>query len=689
MAGKSKRRHWLAAFILGASIVAGVGAVLIAGGKLADASYDLPFSSGLRTDIATPEVTIVYLDAESGGALQQTNAVWDRDLHARLLETLTRLGAKLVFFDITFFQPRDFATDQRLAAAMRENGKVVLSGDYDVHVHQSGIAFSETVALKAPLELFRTNAYGWGVIRLRPVDETRTPRTIFTGLPQKESAIWVAAELAGAPATRTPEGRAVERWFNFYGPPYTLRSINLANALSPADTNLFGGKFVFVGGHPSAFSRDQFPTPYTRIGKGTLAPGVEILATGFLNLVRGDWLTRMSTANQLLLVITWGVLSVYGLMLLRPWHAAWVAACATVGIAILSFYLHWHQRLWWSWLVPAAVQTPMALVWSVGYQYAFEYRQRRKLRKAFSIYLPPPLVERISEMDADLGLGGKEVEATVMFTDLEGFTAISETVTPTELSELLTTYFNRTTKHILEQEGTIIKYIGDSVMAVWGAPLEDANQAERSVLAALGMVAAGRELIKGRRLRTRVGINTGLTLAGNLGSDFRFDYTVIGATTNLASRLESLNQLLGTDILVSESTRQRLSEKIKVRRVGRFQLKGISSAVGVFEVIDLSTLHPLNPSTTASVKTWISSFEEALTLFSRCEFPAAEKLLKQVIAMRGGKDGPSEFYLGQIATLRTSLPSAKGWDGVITADTKSITRDALHQTGDSQAVPGT
>src|SRR5262249_18520246 len=152
----------------------------------------------------------------------------------------------------------------------------------------------------------------------------------------------------------------------------------------------------------------------------------------------------------------------------------------------------------------------------------------------------------------DLSLGGKEVEATVMFTDLEGFTKMSESLPPKEVSRVLTSYFNLTTRAILEQDGTIIKYIGDAVMAVWGAPLTDPKHAQRAVLAAWGMHQAGLQEIEGRRLRTRIGINTGLVLAGNLGSTFRFDYTLIGDTTNFASRLEGLNKYLGTDILISE-----------------------------------------------------------------------------------------------------------------------------------------
>jgi adenylate cyclase len=468
----------------------------------------------------------------------------------------------------------------------------------------------------------------------------------------------------GAPVTRNPSKRTEKRWFNYYGPPYTLRSISLDTALnwSPTDTNFFRDKFVFVGGHPSAFASDQFATPYTGWG-GALSTGVEILATGFLNLVRNDWLERISTSTQLVFVCIWGVVSVCGLLMLRPWHAGWVAVCGALGLASLSFHGHWHYRVWWSWLVPAAVQTPVALVWSIGCQYAFELRQRRKLRQAFSVYLSPHLADRIAQSDQDLALGGKVVEATVMFTDLEGFTALSEGLDPAAVASILTSYFNQTTRHILKHEGTIIKYMGDAVMAVWGAPLEEAKHAERAVLAACGMIESGKSRIEGRELRTRIGINTGMVLVGNLGSDFRFDYTAIGATTNLASRLEGLNKYLGTTILIGETTRRQLDDRFQTRDLGRFLVPGTTQPNRVFEV--------LGPMPGLSVAPeWLAAFDEALRCFSRQDAVQAETHFRRVLKLRDGRDGPAEFYLGYLENLRAGPGLLGNWGEAVEIHTK-------------------
>ncbi len=653
MARHHQRRRL--AWLLGALPVSLVGLTLVWGHKLSEASFDLPFL--FRSALSVPEVEIVYLDEPSRNSLQQTNALWNRQLYAQLLTMLSRNDARLVFFDMTFDQPGDPLVDEELAKAIRDQGRVVLGGRFDQMPHESSIASATDTRLHPPIDLLRTNAAGWGLIMLRPDDSQFTARQLYPGTADYSAAVWVAAELAGAPITRDSSRRLEPRWLSYYGPPYTLPSVSLAEALAlPAtETNRFRDKFVFVGGHGSAFKSDLFATPYTDFGGG-FSPGVEILATAFLNLARGDWLERMP--GQAALVGLWGMLATFGLLRLRPWHAAWVALLAAGAIAAASCYVQWQHRLWWTWLVPAAVQTPMALVWSIGYQYAFEYRQRRKLRKAFSSYLSPHLVERIAESDADLSLGGKEVEATILFTDLEGFTALSETLSPAEVSGILTTYFNRTTKHILEQHGTIIKYIGDAVMAVWGAPLPDADHAEHAVLAACGMIQAGRQEIAGRRLRTRIGINTGPALAGNLGSDFRFDYTVIGATTNLASRLEELNRSLGTDILISEATRQKLTDKLAVRGLGRFFIKGVKQPVRVYEV-----LGPL--SSLAQEPPWLRDFESALERFRQGELDEAERLMRSVLESRGGADPPAQFYLRQIRRLKSRPRDGSPWEGII------------------------
>jgi adenylate cyclase len=250
-----------------------------------------------------------------------------------------------------------------------------------------------------------------------------------------------------------------------------------------------------------------------------------------------------------------------------------------------------------------------------------------------------------------------------MFTDLEGFTKMSESLAPAEVSRILTSYFSQTTRAILEQDGTITKYIGDAVMAVWGVPLPEVRHAERAVLAAWGMHKAGQQEIAGRKLRTRIGINTGRMLAGNLGSEFRFDYTVIGDATNFASRLEGLNKYLGTDILISETTRAGLSAGIKLRPLGRFLVSGKTTPVAIYEV--------LGPTAEFSEPAgWLDTFAAGLKHFESGDLAAAESAMRETLRLREERDGPARFYLQQIEKARAAAKENQPWTGVVVLESK-------------------
>lgn len=658
-----ERSVLLPGVLAGAALVVIVGALLLLplGDGLARWSYDLPFSWMRRK--VPEEVVMIYFDPKIKASLgQSTSEPLPRRFYAQLLDKLTADGAKLVFFDILFDEPQP--DDGPFAEAIRKNGHVILAGSL-VKEFQGNIF---TTSPMPPIPALKDVAKGWGVAEVSPDPADQCVRVLNAGDETFPSTDWVSALELNA-ALPNHSKRLESRWMNYYCEPAVLPSVNLDQALA-ADglaRGFFFGKIVIVGNRPggggiAGAEREEFPTPYSRMG-GTMASGPAIHAISLLNLARGDWLRRASMPTELGIVAGWGILVSLALMRLRPWQAVLAAPVACGLFALAAIWIQGRYHLWFSWLVPAAAQTSVALVWAISFQYAVEARRRRKLRRAFAAYLSPHLADRIAESDFDLSLGGKEVEATVMFTDLEGFTRMSETLAPAEVSRILTSYFSETTRAILNEEGTILKYMGDAVMAVWGAPLAEPRPALRAVMAAIGMQRAGRKEIAGRLLRTRFGINSGTVLAGNLGSEFRFDYTLIGETTNLASRLEGLNKYLGTDILISEFTRRELDEQILVRSVGRFILSGATRPMEVFEVVGLeSEFQPLPP--------WLKLFARALEHFNKREFPEAEQLLRTVIEHRGGLDGPSHFYLKEIAKARATAVNPESWDGSVQLDSK-------------------
>ena len=656
-----RQRKWTRLGRLGgAALVVLIGLMLVRyprlGGGLSELSYDLPFF--FRSNLRVTNTVLVTLDRQTQAEALKEDG---RQLHARLLRRLTTDGAGLVFYDLIFDKPKPEA-DEAFAQAIQEHGRVILGATTEENRRQSEAApVGEEAVMIPPTEALRRAARGTGLVQLPEAD---VARAMFLGGLTQTAAVWVAASLVRAPGAAPLTNRFIRRWLYYYGPTgEPFDQIDFQRALQPdgVPPDFFRGKTVFIGGQPAELTKrcetDVFGTPYSRFGHG-FSPGVELLATEFTNLARGEWLEPVSERGQLALVTVWGLIAGLGLLGLRPWHAAWVALLAMALLAWGACRLQLDGHLWCAWLVPVAVQTPMALVWSVGYQYTFESRRARKLRKAFAAYLSPEMAERIARSDVDVSLGGHEVEATILFTDLEGFATMTETLSPPEVSRLLIAYFNRTTRHILERQGMISKYVGDAVMAIWGAPLPCADHAEQAVLAACGIIEAGQTEIEGRRLRTRIGINTGLTLAGNLGSEFRFDYTAIGATTNLASRIEGANQFLGTNILISEATRRQLSARIAVRRLGRFLVKGIRQPVVIFEVLGTTDR-------AAAAPAWVALFEQAVELFVRREWDGAEELFRKVLEWRQGQDGPAKFYLAHLAECRQQPAAAEPWDGVI------------------------
>jgi len=652
-------RSWPGAILV---VLFGLAFLQPIGDSLVRFSYDVPFI--FTTHRVPDDLVMVYLDTKVKLNLRQPpNVPLARRFYTRLLRRLNQDGARLVIFDIVFDTPDpDPSVDAEFAGEMRKNGHVVLVTELTGELQ--GNTFSTSVV--PPIPRLADAAAGWGLARVMPDPADDVIRILDTGTPDFPSVAWVAAKIDGAPVTRNPAYRLKPRWLNYYCQPAVLRSVNLDTALDSLTNGFFKDKVVVVGARAgvgvAGAEREAFPTPYSRIG-GFDASGPSIQAMNFLNLRNSYWKEERSDVMQAMVVILVGVIVTFLLMYLRPWAATRAALLWFAGFAMAGATAQVGSRWWFPWMVPAAVQPSVALVWSVGYQYLVESRRRKKLRQAFGAYLSPYMADRIADSEFNLSLGGKEVEATVMFTDLEGFTKMSERLPPAEVSRILTTYFNQTTRAILEQEGTIIKYIGDAVMAVWGAPLPDTKHAEKAVLAAWGMSQASQQEIAGRRLRTRIGVNTGMVLAGNLGSDFRFDYTLIGNTTNFASRLEGLNKYLQTNVLISEFTLSQIGDKFKVRGVGKFLVVGKTQPVRVYELLGPAENFRKQPS-------WLAAFDQALAHFLAREWDQAERLLREVVVLRGGADGPSTFLLGEISKLRGQLKPDVPWDGSVLLDSK-------------------
>ncbi|HKI72156.1 MAG TPA: adenylate/guanylate cyclase domain-containing protein [Verrucomicrobiae bacterium] len=632
--------------------------------ELIQRSYDYPF--GPRPPIPVNEVVMVYLDEESHKELNQPfNAPWDRSVHARLLERLTADGARAVVFDIVFSDagPNPVA-DEYFARAIRANGKVVLAADSVPAAYGEQSVQAKTII--QPYSQFVEAAAAVGSAEVVP-DQDLIVRRHFHGSPDDQipSLSWMAAEVLKAPVTRDPQQRFSPRWVNYYGPPRrTIPSVSLYRAL---DTNaissgFFSNKVVFVGAHLltkfSGERKDEYRTPfsYWSSGENLFMPGVEVQATIFLNLLRGDWLTEFHFLTEKLLILAVGLVFGFGLIQLRPAASTAVALAGMLGVTLADYLLFRYTRSWFPWTI-MLVQIFTALVSAVVFNSIRLYVQNKLYEQSLALYLSPKLVKKFASNKELLRPGAKKETLTILFSDIASFTSISEGMDSDELARHMNSYFQTAVAQCIHHtDGTIVKYIGDAIFAFWNAPDPQSDHALRACEAALRFRDQPPQYMNGQQLVTRIGLHTGVANVGNFGSTARVDYTALGENINLASRMEGLNKYLGTDILITGQTQEGAGGKITTRFAGHFQLKGFEKAVEVYELLGFRDR-------AESTRPWCETFENALREFQRRNFDAAEAGFRCTLEMRPS-DGPAKFYLRQIDELRVH-PPAPDWAGEI------------------------
>jgi len=317
---------------------------------------------GLRSETPVPGVRIIEMDQKSYRILDQDpTGIWDRSLHARLLRKLTRDGAKVVVFDVFFDTEGERESDAELAQALRDHGKVAIAVDY-VRLERAEIVGFEPIF---PIEPLKSAAAGIGLVSFSK-DTDGAVRRHYLEPDAHESLAWVAARLAGAKLP-AEANRSDPRWLNYYGPARSiLPRMGYAEALEQP-VGFFRDQFVFIGGAPRikkpGQQSDLFRTPHTR-WDGQEASGVDLLVLNFLNLLRGDGLTRVPARTELLLIVGMGLATGLGFVFLRPWTSAAAGLLLAAGVTGLALALFDFGHAWFSWLVLAAVEIPCAWIWS-------------------------------------------------------------------------------------------------------------------------------------------------------------------------------------------------------------------------------------------------------------------------------------------------------------------------------------
>jgi adenylate cyclase len=397
-------------------------------------------------------------------------------------------------------------------------------------------------------------------------------------------------------------------------------------------------------------------------------PGTEVHATALQNMVSGQRVTPSGTLARVAMLLLGCFVSAVGTVIPPrvPVKLMGGVAGLTIVLAITaSLFLGQNIR----WMPPAAALVAAMLSAFVGlsYSYLTELRQRRFILKAFAQSVSKEVADEIAKDPRKLGLGGQRRDMTVMFTDLANFTALTESIKDEKLTEVLQFYLEEMSGVVLGINGTVDKYIGDAIMAFWNAPTNQPDHAFRACRTALEMrrreavIQPRLHEMSGVEVYSRIGINSGSMFVGNLGSTFKFSYTVIGDSVNLASRLEGANKMYGTRIMLSETTAAIVKDQFTIRKLDLLRVKGKQQPIAVYELIG-----ELTPNSEAPP--YIARYEAALSLYQQGQF---DKAWEYLIALNKDfpQDGPTDTLLGRVLDLRDN-PPGPDWDGVYVAKDK-------------------
>ncbi|MBK6005756.1 adenylate/guanylate cyclase domain-containing protein [Ramlibacter ginsenosidimutans] len=401
---------------------------------------------------------------------------------------------------------------------------------------------------------------------------------------------------------------------------------------------------------------------------GATYPGVEVHANAVSGLLEGRLLVKPDYAMgyEVVVLMVAGLALAFLLPMLSATVAVLVSSAVMTGLLALNYFLFNTFGLVLP-LASALVMAGAAFALNMSYGYFVESRSKRELANLFGTYVPPELVDEMVKDPDSYSMKASNKELTVMFCDMRGFTSMSERMEPTQLQELLNAVFSQLTEIIRANRGTIDKYMGDCVMAFWGAPVETPMHAQLAVKTALQITQAVRAINQEHRAKgipdigVGIGLNTGTMCVGDMGSDVRRSYTVIGDAVNLGSRLEGLCKVYGVDIVASESTRQQARE-FSWLDLDRVRVKGKQEAVAIFHPLGPSGA--LDPQAADELRAW-GAFLQA---YRAQDWEKSELQLVNLQRL-GAKKYLYELYAQRVASMRL-LPFDPGWDGATQFETK-------------------
>jgi len=608
------------------------------------------------------EVVVIAIDEPS---FEEVNLQWPwpRSIHAKLLESLKKTGVKTVGFDLLFAEPSE--EDEAFAKALMDFPHAVLVSDIGViNDPKYGIAGESIVEPNSIIDLMET-PLKTGFANM-DVESDGFLRALDVSREEISPLSFVLAEdyLRQKGVKLEPVNTSsAKRYIDFIGPPKSITTISYYQALEPEKflpEGFLKDKLVLVGFATASQATsgmsviDHYLGPYSR-GGGGYYPGVEIHAHAVAGFLSGREITRSNVETVRLYGLILG--TVLGLFVLSMPLVSGTSLAVFFLISVMYYEFYQFERYSiYSSVLYLCLPGVSILFLNPFLKYLISLKQRRFLREAFSTYLAPEVVKQIIAKPDSLALGGMELESTIFFLDVVGYTAISEKVTANELISFVNRTLGRLSEIILKHEGMIDKFIGDCIMAGWGLPLPTSDHAKKACEATLDILKVLPEIIReenensGANLSVRIGLSTGIIVAGNVGGGKRFNYTALGNDVNLAARLESLNKFYGTKVMVSERTKLQAGDDFLFRKLDKIRVKGQKQPVDIYE-LQLDGEMPK-----------IKKYEEALDCYFKMEFARANVMFKE-LADQGDSAGA---VLSARCEEYLIKPPTGDWDGVHT-----------------------
>ena len=661
-------------------------------------SWDARLRLLARPERAGQDIVIFLIDQYSLDFFEDQQGLpwpWPRQIYSAVMDYLKAGGAKAVFFDLFFTESSRAGVedDQDMAAAMERSGNVFLALSLSQKKEESWKAAPASALQR--FSLAKTDlpeaSYPTALSASLPIDElTAAARDagnvlfvpdkdgIFRRLPLAGSyegllvpSISVALakfSAEGQKLPKVPVDSSGQMIIRYHGPSGTYKSVSIASVINSwaqieegkepqVPPSEFSGKIVLIGGSAPGIL-DNRPTPMSGV-----TPGVEIHATVLDNLLREDFVRIPAFPVFLAFLLFVSFFTAVGTSVLpKVWHHI-VLFAVSLALPCAAVWLAFQSGYWLDFVVPEFAVV-VGFIGASLLNYSVEGKQRRFIKSVFRHYLSPDVIERVIQNPELLRLGGEKREVTSFFSDVAGFTSISEELAPEELVSLLNEFLQEMTDIILASGGTLDKYEGDAIIAFWNAPLDQPDHALRACRAALvcqkrlGELQPHFQQKYRQRVAIRIGLNSGEAVVGNMGSSRRFDYTAMGDTINLAARLEGACKQYKVPILVGEETYRRVQNDIAAREVDIVRVVGKAKPVAVYEIVgETSRLSPAESER-------LRAYNEAREAYKRREWEKAESLFGRIEA-----DALSALYGERCRALRLSPPS-QDWDGVFDLKSK-------------------